>query len=230
MSNSMERVLVVPSEIRRNERFNFVGFTESDHCRTEVLLDAIDDHYWFHTRSEAEGDVSLLQIIPYVLITRPGPNGKEYFAYQRTTGGGDKRLHGAASFGLGGHVNPCDATTNLVNGILVNNIRRELDEEVDIFDSAGNDVDVYGIKTDKFKMIGEIYSDDSLVSTVHYGTVYELALDAGSEVAIRETHKMRDLGWYSCDEMEYLAETHEVESWSSLIMDSLTNNDSNRTA
>ena len=222
MSSGIERVLVVPSELRRDDLFDFLGFIESDTDRAQALLSAIDDHYWFHTRDKAEQDLSLLQIIPYVVITRPSKNGTEYYAYQRTTGGGDSRLHGQISIGLGGHVNPCDSA-DLPNEILINNIRRELDEEVDIFDGQGNDIDAYSIKTDRFEVIGEIYSDDSPVSQVHYGVVYRLDLkDPNAQVALRETHKMRDLGWFLINEFDAVGLGEGTfESWSRQVIDHL---------
>jgi len=222
MSSGIERVLVVPSELRHDDFFDFLGFIESDTERAQTLLSAIDDHYWFHTREKAESDISLLQIIPYVLITRPSEHGTEYYVYQRTTGGGDSRLHGQISIGRGGHVNPCDVA-DLPNEILINNIRRELDEEVDIFDGQGNDIDAYTIKTDRFKVVGEIYSDDSPVSQVHYGVVYQLDLnDPNAQVALRETHKMRDLGWHLIEELDYIQLGEGAfESWTQKVIDHL---------
>lgn len=221
MSSGIEHVLVVPSELRCDDFFDFTGFVKTNEDRTKELLDIVDDHYWFHRRDKAEEDVSLLQIIPYVVITRPSKSGLEYYAYQRTSGGGDSRLHGQMSIGLGGHVNTCDVA-DLVNETLINNIRRELDEEVDIFDGQGNDVDAYSIKTNRFKIVGEIYSDDSPVSRVHYGIVYQLDLnDPNAQVALRETHKMRDLGWYQLHELDEIKfGTEGFESWSRLFIDS----------
>ena len=219
--STVERVLVIPAEARKDSFFDFTGYRETCTDRCAQLLDIVDDHYWFHERSVAEEDFTMLQIIPYVVISRPTENGQtEYYAYQRTSGGGDKRLYGAISIGLGGHVNPCDDTGECVQETLLNNIRRELDEEVDIFDARGNDIDSLTLKADRFKCIGEIYSDDSDVSRVHYGVVYELKLPANSQVALRETHKMRDFGWQTADDFSWAVPTEKLESWSRLIVES----------
>lgn len=223
MTSTKEQVMVIPSDLKKDGvLFDSVGFTPMTDDRLEKIMGSLKEEYWFHYRDEAEKDVSLLQVIPYVLITRPSTAGEEYYAYQRTNGGGDSRLYGAASLGLGGHVNPCDHKGGTINEILLNNIRRELDEEVDIFNARGDDIEAKNIKADRFKCIGAIYSDDSAVSKVHYGLIYQLDLnDKHAQTALRETYKMRDLGWFDADMLSDYSEDYEFESWSRLIVDHL---------
>ena len=40
-------------------------------------------------------------------------------------------------------------------------------------------------------------------------------------MALRETHKMRDLGWFDSDIFEEYLGQYEVESWSQFIIDHL---------
>ena len=70
-------------------------------------------------RSGAEVDRSTKQIIPYLVLR----DGQRYFLMQRTAAGGDARLHGRYSIGVGGHLNPGD------DGLL-GGLRREWDEEL----------------------------------------------------------------------------------------------------
>ncbi len=58
----------------------------------------------FMPRREAEQDPGHKQIIPY-LVLRDGPR---LFVIHRTRAGGDARLHGRYSIGVGGHLNPGD--------------------------------------------------------------------------------------------------------------------------
>src|SRR3954471_19892816 len=85
----------------------------------------------YRNRSEAELDKRYKQLIPYVLVIC---NGK-ILRYRRGKGGGEKRLHGLFSVGVGGHISEED------NGLFSNasgavgyneSMRRELIEEVDI--------------------------------------------------------------------------------------------------
>ncbi len=53
-------------------------------------------------RAHCETDESTLQLIPYITLRNPVCN--EVFCYYRGEAGGEARLHGALSIGLGGHV------------------------------------------------------------------------------------------------------------------------------
>ncbi len=106
-------------------------------------------------RSAAEQDRSHKQLIPYALILC---NGK-ILRYRRGKGGGEKRLHGLYSVGVGGHISEED------NGLFTTGIgyhdamRRELMEEVAI--DAANEVAV------------AVINDDSTdVGFVHLGIVH----------------------------------------------------------
>jgi predicted NUDIX family phosphoesterase len=87
-------------------------------------------------RSEAENDKRYKQLIPYVLIICDG----KILRYRRGKGGGETRLHGLFSVGIGGHISEED------NGLFSKGpgyhegMRRELMEDVAIEDF--NDVAV----------------------------------------------------------------------------------------
>ena len=76
-----------------------------------------------------ERDPAFKQVIPYLVLR----DGERYFLMQRTTAGGDARLHGRYSIGVGGHLNPGD-------GGLLGGLRREWDEELvaDFVPSSGS--------------------------------------------------------------------------------------------
>jgi predicted NUDIX family phosphoesterase len=116
----------------------------------------------YRNRSEAELDRRYKQLIPYVLVIC---NGK-ILRYRRGKGGGEKRLHGLYSVGVGGHISEED------NGLFTNavgyhdSMRRELMEEVAI--EGAKDVAV------------ALINDDSTdVGYVHFGVVH--VLDVSSE-------------------------------------------------
>ena len=116
----------------------------------------------YRNRSEAELDRRYKQLIPYVLVIC---NGK-ILRYRRGKGGGEKRLHGLFSVGVGGHISEED------NGLFAKSVgyhdsmRRELMEEVAI--EGAKDV-----------AVALINDDSSDVGYVHFGVVH--VLEVGNE-------------------------------------------------
>jgi predicted NUDIX family phosphoesterase len=108
-------------------------------------------------RSEAELDRNHKQLIPYVLVIC----GNKILRYRRGKGGGEKRLHGLFSVGVGGHISEED------NGLFTNavgyneSMRRELMEEV-------------AIEGAKEAAVGVINDDSTDVGYVHFGVVHVL--------------------------------------------------------
>jgi predicted NUDIX family phosphoesterase len=148
----------------------------------------------YEPRAQVEPDPTLKQIIPY-LVLRDGPR---YFLMQRTTAGGDVRLHGRYSIGVGGHLNPGDG--GLLGGLL-----REWAEEL-----AADFVPT-------FELVALLNDDTTPVGSVHLGAVY-LADAAGRPVAIRETDKLT--GAFA-DPVEVAAVRDRLETWSALVFDYL---------
>lgn len=75
---------------------------------TEDTLAALEGAgLWFGPRAPLEENESFRQIIPYLLIRVDG----KLVGYTRAPSGGESRLHGMVSVGLGGHVDIPDAQT-----------------------------------------------------------------------------------------------------------------------
>jgi predicted NUDIX family phosphoesterase len=156
--------------------------------------------YSYADRDEAEADPSVKQVIPYVVIWR----GREVFVYRRTKKGGEGRLHGKWSLGVGGHINPEDAVGDdpYRAGFL-----RELSEEV-LIEPRPEALEL----TDPVAMI---YDQANEVGRVHFGLVHFLHVPATCEVraadpALADGHfqhamQIPQLGW-------------EWENWSSLVI------------
>jgi predicted NUDIX family phosphoesterase len=108
-------------------------------------------------RSEAELDRNHKQLIPYVLVIC----GDKILRYRRGKGGGEKRLHGLFSVGVGGHISEDD------NGLFTNavgyheSMRRELMEEV-------------AIEGAQEAAVAVINDDSTDVGYVHFGVVHVL--------------------------------------------------------
>ena len=112
-------------------------------------------------RSRAEVDPAYKQLVGYVIIR----HGAAVFNYQRAKGGGEHRLTGLRSVGLGGHLNLSDVTDQVDRPSLNRSIQRELQEELVLTESVG------------LRYVGVLNDDRTDVSRVHLGVVVEVNLD-----------------------------------------------------
>src|ERR1700753_2808541 len=123
-----ERVLCFERKLLEN-----LGVFQGLSLEVEKYLPVVPSskHILYRNRSEAELDRRYKQLIPYVLIIC----NDRILRYRRGKGGGEKRLHGLYSVGVGGHISEKD------NGLFsqavgyTDSMRRELMEEVAIGDS-----------------------------------------------------------------------------------------------
>jgi predicted NUDIX family phosphoesterase len=215
----MEFVYVV----KRSDLFELStphGFTSGADGRLARWTATIRARGFFLERRQAERDSSFKQIIPYTLVTHRG----EVLLMRRLPRGGEARLHGKLSVGVGGHINPVDLQAGGAEGgpkggtrsgssagldVLDMGCRRELEEEIHI----------RGPYT--LEAVGAINDDSSDVGSVHFGLV-NVARCETPEVAIRETDMLEG----SFVSMAALAEQARVErerfeTWSALIIDRL---------
>ncbi len=167
----------------------------------------IREHGFFVERRWAEHDSSLKQIIPYTLMT----HGDEILLLKRLEAGGEARLHGKLSIGVGGHINPIDlddeagdADTEL--DILDAGCRRELEEEL-VIETSYN-----------LRPVGAINDESGDVGSVHFGIVHQARCET-PEVTIRETDVLEG-HFVTIDALEELAalEADRFETWSALII------------
>ncbi len=155
----------------------------------------------YRNRSEAELDRRYKQLIPYVLIIC---NGK-ILRYRRGKGGGEKRLHGFYSVGVGGHISEED------NGLFAESVgyhdsmRRELMEEVAI--AGAKDV-----------AVALINDDSSDVGYVHFGVVHVLEV-SNEDVAGNRSGILAPEFVPIADATKDLS---EYESWSRFCLEQLT--------
>ena len=150
-------------------------------------------------RSEAETAPQYKQIIPYVIMA----HGDKYFSYSRGAEGGEKRLVGNRSIGIGGHIDSTDNDDPYTAYQL--GIQREVDEEV-------------FVETDYTEKTIAIINDDSnSVGQVHLGVVLLWELKNPS-VRARE-NQISDPRF---ETLEELYEGYdELETWSQLCLKGL---------
>ncbi len=147
------------------------GFLASD----AVDLAALQDHLFFAERDYMENNSHFKQIIPYLMLQRGFGDEARVLCYQRRTKHTEARLGGLWSVGFGGHVEPIDRQEDA--DLVLTTAQRELEEETGLFPGP-----------DALKMTGFINSDSEDVSSVHFGVVFRVELDAlpGSDEEIME--------------------------------------------
>ena len=153
-------------------------------------------------RRELESDPSWKQPIPYaVALYRPegtAAGDVQLFWMDRLVGGSDKRLHGRASFGVGGHISPSDGGIRAA-------LAREWAEEVAT------------PTLPHFTPLGLLNDDGDDVGRVHLGVVFIATLTTPA-IHIRETHK---LAGSLVPVSEALRRRDELEGWSARLIDTI---------
>lgn len=192
----VERVLVLARD-RVPGGCDFGGVRTVGPDALEQLRAAIAAHGHFMDRPAAEDDPAHKQLIPYVVVR----DRDRVFLMERTTAGGDARLHGKASIGVGGHLNPVDDGRDP----LTDGLRREWQEEL----STGWDPD--------FRLIGLLNDDSNPVGAVHLGVVFSVDAE-GREVAVLEQDKLVG-SWASMADVR--AAWDRLETWSQLVAEHL---------
>lgn len=138
------------------------GFTPPD----EAIDDAIQCNLKPMPRCEADLNPAFKQIIPYIILANA--DGRIFTTLRL---GGDERLRGQHSIGLGGHM---DGGEDIPTALY-----RELKEEVGL-----TEADI-----ESAKLCGYVYSGKTEVDSVHVGVIYLLTISR-SDVTCQERDKL----------------------------------------
>jgi predicted NUDIX family phosphoesterase len=188
-----ERVLVVP----RAALFS-AGSPQGLFPLDGAFFDLVRQRGFFADRPAVEGDATLKQVIPYGVVLRDD----RFFLFRRARSGGDARLRGLRSVGVGGHVNPEDARDPVADAL-----RREVEEELRM--PAGW----------RWRVAALLNDDATPVGAVHVGVVCVVEPGPGT-VAVREADRMSGRFETRRDLLALLARERETfESWSALVLD-----------
>jgi predicted NUDIX family phosphoesterase len=172
----------------------------------------------FVKRSDAENDPSLKQIIPYLVLR--GDSG--YFLYKRLPAGGETRLRGRYSIGIGGHISREDARSgpgvlllrwsdpapswlaSEFGTIISRGLVRELTEEVD----PG--------KTElPIRFLGLINDEVVPVARVHIG--FAFLLELGDSIATVNQAESDQLSGEFASSHAVMSHWDRLEGWSQIL-------------
>jgi predicted NUDIX family phosphoesterase len=164
------------------------------------------NHYGeFRPRTaELEKDASFKQLIPYTVLQHEKDGVTTLFAYRRDKGG-ETRLNGKLSVGIGGHINRLDNDPNRDMSILDQGQICELTEEVAVPFPHNRCI------------AGLIYDGSDEVGSVHLGVVYVVrVLDPEGIIPLEET--LADYGFRS---LGTLHAEENMEKWTRIVLDNL---------
>ncbi|MFH1613691.1 MAG: hypothetical protein ABIG61_01210 [Planctomycetota bacterium] len=197
-----EQVLVIERKvIEKVGMFNGLMFDVEQYL-SEIFTRGVP---FFMDRSQAEKDPSYKQLIPYVIMSY---NGK-YLSYVRGKRGGETRLIGSRSIGIGGHINPVDVEVPLFDEdfreTYLAAVKREVAEEVTI-------------ETSYTGRIASLLNDESNeVGSVHLGIVHYWTLEAPN-VSKRE-QMITQMSFMTPAELQEVKDS--METWSGLCLSHL---------
>ena len=189
MDKNDELVLVVPTKDLFDKPFTGVIPVVNAYSKLTTALVDLD----IKRRGDVEEDPSYKQLISYVVVKN---NKGETLLYTRLSGGGESRLHGKSSVGVGGHMNPVDSLSGYQ--LLLENTKRELIEEI-------------GVEPVEIGLYGLVNDDSNDVGQVHVGLVY-IANIGDQDVTVTETDTLS---------VKWVLDTkfYELETWSQLLRD-----------
>lgn len=202
MSKFDEMITVVPRKILFNDEKNkFNGFLDKNTVKGQEIFDTLSK-FEVKRRGDMEEDPAYKQLISYCILEN---ENDELLVYERLSGGGESRLHGQSSIGVGGHMNDVKAAES-INEVLRVNAQRELEEEVGLSES----------KSQNLAYIGFINDDTNEVGEVHLGVVFKIHVNS-NDVEAMETDTLR-IKWVDQSKIE---DYDEFETWSALILQAI---------
>lgn len=175
----------------------------ADAHNLDRYVERIHEKGFFIERSWAEQDSSFKQIIPYTVVAC----GSEVLVLQRLSGGGEPRLSGKLSIGVGGHINPEDAEPR--SSLLEAGALRELGEELVLKARP------------EMKAVGMVNDESNPVGSVHFGVVHLLTLPEPA-VEVREKDQLEG-SFVDAGKIRQMVDAGEnFETWSALVAMRLT--------
>lgn len=185
-------ILVIPTAEIPHIKLGFTPATKED-----VLRLASQGEY--KIRHKMEEDKNYQQFLPYVVIKQ----GKKIFTYQRSKTGGEGRLFGQHSVGVGGHV---DYPDDIIASTL-----RELEEELEL-----------QVTEDDLNFVGFINIEETPVDLHHLGLAIIVEVDKYFDFNKGELDKITNRSFDTKEEIQ--RDIEKYEWWSRVFFESYLKN------
>lgn len=159
-------------------------------------------------RSECETDNTTLQLLPYMTLVHED----KVFVYARGGAGGESRLHGNLSIGIGGHVDRAPAEGETLLTLLRAEAAREYKEE------TGCDLEGILLFTDL------IYDPTTEVGMVHLGLHCTVKHNPARTMKLEEGSVEHGM-WLPREQLMRPETFDRLENWSKVVAWSLSRGD-----
>ncbi|SFH52730.1 Predicted phosphoesterase, NUDIX family [Palleronia marisminoris] len=168
-----------------------------------VAIDHLENAgLWFGPRRILEETEEFRQVIPYIVLCV----GNRIVRYKRTPVGGEKRLHGQLSLGVGGHVDLGDGRSSGENFDLFATIEQASERE--IREELGD------LTVSRRRWIGLLVDNDNPVGRVHIGLIGIWHIDKLPDRVAEDT-----LGEVTTVSLSELAkDAGSLETWSAILL------------
>jgi predicted NUDIX family phosphoesterase len=166
MSKDDEKVLCIPrtSLVALCGGDLFQGAVSADRSGAPLLTKLLaSPDLQFVARRDCETNPALKQLIPYVVVTSRCYQVSHILLYNRAAKGGEDRLAGKQTIGIGGHINDTDHAAGDFFATFTNGWQREVAEEVELASSVP-----------PYRFAGYVNNDSNAVGAVHFGVVISL--------------------------------------------------------
>ena len=205
-------IVVIEKQILfRNFTEYFNGFV------SEIGFYGIDDCHEARVRNtmlmekdKSETSSTHKQIIPYILVCCPDEN--KLMTYRRALSGGDARLRGLLSIGVGGHIEKTDIDASLTD-TNIKCVTRELREEIGLEGMSEGEIE------DQLIHAGYVNEDETPVGKVHFGLVYVLNISKDimdNGIRINDEETLHEVQFITFEELKAIDPTN-MEFWTRLV-------------
>lgn len=181
-----------------------LGLSEGFTSIAKELLDRllVAEQLWLGPRTSLETDETFRQLVSYVVFR----HARRVLVYRRAPKGGETRLHGLLSLGVGGHVNATDLVIDSGTIDLGATLRRACSREIAEEVECGT---VVSLET-----IGVIREMATPVSRVHLGVVVECRLEQPEVQPLDPA--LIDVRFVEVEQLSRLSS--QMETWSSSLI------------
>lgn len=183
-------------------------------------------------RQFCETDISLLQVIPYVVLYKHTDNGLLVLTYVRGKGGTETRLHDKLSVGLGGHIEEMpNYPDECLDTVIYRGAVRELEEELgkefvtdELRESLANSLLVNKLRQEPC-LSGNIpliyHSRATPVDEVHLGIFTLVPVTEDTTTFDIEKDVIEETKWVRFDTLKVKENYDRLETWSKAVIDNL---------
>ncbi|BCE02845.1 NUDIX domain-containing protein [Marinicellulosiphila megalodicopiae] len=195
MSKHQEHIVCIKSEKVKHREYGFVDYELKN---SDLMLGQ---------RAALENDDEFRQLLPVSIFTHKG----KVWAYERTSKGGESRLHNKIAVAVGGHWDLADLVIKDsvidLKTSLTQTMARELEEEINLTSKIVNTIELEK----------KVCSDETEVDRHHIAVVYVHELD-GKGIESSED-QLKTVGFVSPEEL--LSGNYNIEPWAKIICEIL---------